>query len=344
MNVKSNVEGASERVGGVPSPRETANAGNSARGGGTPPTTGATSRQRWQIGWITLGAVAVFLFLRYLPTGTNLNHMDFRVTGKNSIDFCDPLNPQFIPVVDVRSPVTMKLVGGSVAPRAGETVKETLTLTTASGKLIAPEDLLEVHTRKLHLLIIDPALEDYQHVHPQPGKMPGEWSFEFTPHRSGLYRVFADFTPAATARGLYANADLTIGRGAAGEEKPAGPRAANWEVERDGIRFTLTPGAGLLRARQPVDLKFAITRRDGGAIGLEPVMGAFAHLVAFDDGRRGFAHLHPMETDLLAAPDPVRPEFSFKITIPSAGRYVIWAQVKIGGSETFVPFWFEVGP
>src|SRR4051812_47726559 len=68
------------------------------------------SRQRRQVAWITVGAIAVFLFLRFLPTGTNLNHMDFRVSGKNSIDFCDPLNPQFIPVVDVRSPVTMALM------------------------------------------------------------------------------------------------------------------------------------------------------------------------------------------------------------------------------------------
>jgi hypothetical protein len=28
--------------------------------------------------------------------------------------------------------------------------------------------------------------------------------------------------------------------------------------------------------------------------------------------------------------------------IPSAGRYVIWAQVNLDGSEVFAPFWFEV--
>lgn len=305
--------------------------------------TGVSSGQRRQIAWITGGAVAVFLFLRYLPTGTNLNHMDFRVTGTNSIDFCDPLNPQFIPVVDVRSPVTMTLVGAEGAPKAGETVRETLTLTTASGKMIAPADLLEVHTRKLHLLIVDPTLTDYQHVHPEAGKTPGDWSFEFTPRRAGLYRVFADFTPTATARGLYASANLDVGAGG-GMEKAQGARTMSWAAEREGIRFTLTPGAQPLRARQPADLKFAMARTDGGAVALQPVMGAFAHLVAFDEGRRGFAHLHPMETDLLATPDAKRPEFSFKITIPSAGRYVVWAQVNVGGRETFVPFWFEVVP
>lgn len=324
------------------------NADGVMRGEGTLPS-GIQKAQRRQIVGITLGAIAVFLFLRYLPTGTNLNHMDFRVTGTNSIDFCDPLNPQFIPVVDVRSPVTMTLANAQPNARKGEVVQETLTLRTASGKLIAPEDLLVVHTRKLHLLIVDPGLEDYQHVHPQPGKNPGEWSFGFTPHRAGLYRVFADFTPTATARGLYAHADVAVKADTPETAAVAATKTENharWETEQDGIRFTLTPTPSrtLLRAREPMDLKFAMTRIGGGAVGLEPVMGAFAHLVAFDEGRRGFAHLHPMETDLLAPPDQAKPELSFKITIPNAGRYVIWAQVSVGGREIFVPFAFEIAP
>lgn len=319
------------------------------RGEGAPHS-GLAARQWRQAAWITLGAVAVFLFLRFLPTGTNLNHMDFRATGGNSFDFCDPLNPQFIPVVDVRSPVAMSLTTAGAAVRAGESARGTMTLKTANGKLISPEDLLVVHTKRLHLLIVDPALGDYQHVHPTPGKNPGQWNFEFTPRRTGIYRVFADFTPVATARGLYASADLAVTDGISPMVSPAdlatvrAVAKSTWSVERDGIRFTLTPSAEPVRARQVMDLKFAAMRADGGRVALEPVMGAFAHLVAFDEARRGFAHLHPMETDLLAPPDPVKPALSFKITIPSAGRYVIWAQVNVEGRETFLPFWFDVAP
>ncbi len=329
------------------------NTDGAKRGGGTPPP---FSEQGWQIGWITAGALAVFLLMRFLPTGTNLNHMDFRVSGRNSIDFCDPLNPQFIPVVDVRSPVAMAIAmtGASTGMSMSESestgtrrgMSGVLTLKTASGKLIAPEDLLVVHTRKLHLLIVDPSLEDYQHVHPVPGKIPGEWTFGFTPRRGGVYRVFADFTPVATGRGLYANADVAVG-GAAVEDrgvKPLLQSGATWSVEREGVRFSLEPGAQPVRAGRTTDLKFAVTRADGARVALEPVMGAFAHLVAFDEARRGFAHLHPMESDLLAPPDAVRPVLSFKITIPKAGRYVIWAQVDLGGRETFVPFGFDVAP
>ena len=116
----------------------------------------------------------------------------------------------------------------------------------------------------------------------------------------------------------------------------------SWVVERDGYRFALVPGAQPVRAKQPVDLKLVITRADGGAVPMQPVMGAFAHLVAFDEARSGFAHLHPTETDLAKPPDPLRPVLNFKVTIPSPGRYVIWAQVKIDGREIFVPFWVDV--
>ena len=33
-----------------------------------------------------------------------------------------------------------------------------------------------------------------------------------------------------------------------------------------------------------------------------------------------------------------------KPTSPRAGRYVIWAQVNLGGNEVFVPFWVDVLP
>src|SRR3954465_10360532 len=95
-------------------------------------------RQLRQIALISLGAVAVFAFFRFLPTGTNLNHMDFRVNAKNSIDFCDPLNPQFIPVVAVPSPVSMTLRGGATL-ETGNVSHFALSLKTASGKAIQPE-------------------------------------------------------------------------------------------------------------------------------------------------------------------------------------------------------------
>ena len=294
-----------------------------------------SARQLRQIGWITAAALGVFLFFRWLPTGTALSHMDFRVDAPNAIEFCDPLNPQFIPVVAVASPIAMEMKPATT-PTAGETVAVKAVLRTSSGKPIGPEDLLVVHTERLHLLIADPTLSDYQHVHPQPGRGAGEWEFEFTPLKEGVYRVFADFTPAATSRGLYASADVNVGAGSGA----AATRESDGAEEE--YRFTLQPATPVITARAPMDLRFEVTRVDGGLVPLEPVMDAYAHLVAFDETRSGFAHLHPVEADPAWKPDAAKPVLNFKITIPTAGRYVVWAQVNLGGQEKFVPFWFDV--
>ena len=369
-------------------------------------TSNHAEAHRWRQSLVlTLGAVALFIGIRLLPTGTNLSHMDFRAQGKNIIEFCDPLNPQFLPVVAVRSPVTMT-VNTEAEPAARQTVRATLRLATSTGKPVGPADLLVAHTQKLHLLIVDPTLTDYQHVHPVPGRHPGEWEFQFDPRFGGLYRLFADFTPAATGRGLYASTDLTVtgpvgpvgdraarpavgpttkGLAVSGPVGPGGDRAArptagltaedlavsgivgavgdrpdraaqpavgptteinpkaadSTMVVVDGCRFTFASTAPL-RANRPADLVLSVTRPDGGRVPLEPIMGAFAHLVAFDEARSGFAHLHPNETDLARPPDAVAPRLTFKVTIPHAGRYAIWAQVKLGGREDYAPFWVEV--
>jgi hypothetical protein len=302
--------------------------------------TGGLGRpEKRRIAVITLAALALFVIVRELPTGTNLSHMDFRVQGGNVIEFCDPANPQFLPVVSVRSPVTLAVVPEGAA-RAGADVRVTLTLTTFSGKPIAPEDLQLVQTRRIHLLIVDPSLDDYQHEHPEPGRHPGQWVFSFHPRFGGVYRLFADFTPVATNRGLYAETELTV----EGPPNPAqaGSQPASWTYSEGGYVFALAPSAPPVRAGRPADLTLSIRRGDGGPVPLKPVMDAFAHLVAFDVQRSGFAHIHPNERDVTKAPDPLRPRFTFRVTIPSPGRYVIWSQVNLGGRERYAPFWFDV--
>lgn len=302
---------------------------------------------RRQIVVITLVAIGLYIAIRQLPTGTNLSHLDFRVADGTSIEFCDPANPQFIPVVAVKSPVTMELAAAGGAPAVGQTVSATVKLTTFSGKPIAPPDLLVTHTEKLHLLIFDPALKDYQHVHPTPGKAPGEWDFQFTPHDAGVYRVFADFTPAATARGLYASADLNV-RGTAQAQTSVSPstaQAANGstlEYSDGDFVFRLKAASLPLHARTISDFEFSVSRKDGAPARLEPVMDAYAHLVAVDENRSGFAHLHPAQLVDAKADAAAYSKLNFKVTIPTSGRYVIWAQTRIDGRDRYAPFWFDV--
>jgi hypothetical protein len=389
---------------GATSPRSGVAMSAADRRGGGAPSPSVTAAPWRQAALITLGAAAIYVGMRALPTGVNLHAGDFRVAGVGALELCDPANPQFVPVVTARSPVTM-----TVAPAPGGGGRFLLRLATSTDKPVGPAELLEVHTRKLHLLIVDPTLADYQHVHPEPTANVGEWGFAFAPRLGGTYRVFADFTPVVTGRSLYASADLAVDETRVERDVPArsvgaeanvapivGPESApspsrstqlgadhathlsgvsaanaglawpaeTWRAERDGLVFQLVPSARPVRAGQAADFAFTIARSDGGPAALELVMGALAHLVAFDSERGGFAHLHPYSQDAAQSPalgavgDRATPGVSahgltpgtagaplaFRLTIPSAGRYVIWAQVKIGGREVFAPFWFEVAP
>lgn len=342
-------------------------------------TAGTVSRRPsnpWrQTTLLTLGAVVLYAAMRALPTGTNLHSGDFRVAGAGALELCDPANPQFVPVIAARSPVTM-----TIAPAPGGGNRFLLRLATSTGKVVGPAELMEVHTKKLHLLIVDPSLNDYQHVHPEPTATTGEWSFVFAPQPGTDYRVFADFTPIVTGRSLYASAEVASNTSGTVERVAPAPSQSNqstagsisqpgamsntqahpwpgevWRAEREGYVFQLAPAAQPVRAGEAQELAFTVARADGGAATLEPVMGALAHLVAFDTARSGFAHLHPIiAPEAAAAPATSAaawrtattsgPRLAFKLTIPQAGRYVIWAQVKIAGREVFAPFWFEVVP
>lgn len=304
----------------------------------SPPPGSTLSRGQWlAVALITAGALALYVVMRLLPTGTNLSHMDFRVTGQTALELCDPTKPQFIPVAAVQSPVQLALEALD-EPGANRPIRFRLTMTTASGKPVAPEDLLVAHTRRLHLLVIDPTLNDYHHEHPEPGRRAGEWLFELTPSRPGAYMVFADFVPAATGRPLYASTSFTVPG-----LVPRVTRETNWTHSAGPYRYTLTPLLEM-RAGLANELRLSVRRPDAKPIRLAPVMDAFAHLVAFDERRSGFAHLHPAETDLSKPPDPAAPDLTFRLIIPEPGRYVIWSQFLVDGREEFVPFWFDVLP
>jgi len=293
---------------------------------------------------ITVIAVAAYVGIRSLPVDSGALHYDDFGAGQGGpLEFCEPGGPQFVPVDRVRSPVVMALRTEAAAPlRAGEAARLTVTLTSASGKPVTEADLLVVHTQKLHLLVIDPALEDYQHLHPVATAVPGEYVVEFTPRRAGEYRVFGDFTPRPTGRALYAGARLEVAAaGDAGTSAAARPTDETREIVVDGFRFALALDREPLRTNEFAELRLSVLRPDGAPAALDEIMGARAHVVAFDLGRTGFAHLHPMAA--LAA-DTAEAPLRFQLSLADPGTYCLWAQVKIDGRERFAPFTLNVRP
>jgi len=205
---------------------------------------------------------------------------------------------------------------------AGTAVGVEFTVTGPDGR---PLRSYEVdHEKELHLIAVRRDLAGYQHVHPTRDRA-GQWStrLDLMP---GSWRLFADFVPGdgGVPEGIALGADLEV----AGSYAPTPPSRVSGTTTVGGYQVSLD---GSARAGEPTKVSFTVAR-DGRAVETEPYLGALGHLVALREGDLAYLHVHPDEDSL-----------SFAATFPTAGRYRLFLDVKVGGEVWTAPFTVEVG-
>lgn len=228
---------------------------------------------------------------------------------------------------------------------AGNSVPAEIRLTGADGKPVTPDQLAVAHTKKIHLLIIDESLGDYQHAHPDPTDAPGVYRFAFNPKFGGKYTVWADLVPTATGAQEYAKTSVAVkGAPAPTVEKTNTTDEIAGAVER--LRFDLTTDDGQpLQAGKASLVKVKISTVDGKDFaGLEPLMGAFAHMVGFTGSLDSVTHVHPMGKEPEAESERGGPELSFHVVPEKAGYLKLFLQTQIHGVNEFASFGFQVAP
>ena len=223
---------------------------------------------------------------------------------------------------------------------AGKPQSVTLTLTDVkTGAPLGPDQLKLAHTKKLHLLIIDESLTDYQHIHPVAGAKAGQWTFSFTPKFGRPYKVWADATRADGDQ-EYVFADLEAGS----EKAPAPDTKAVATAEKDGLKFALS-FAGPVKAGEGVMGSVAVIDVKTGKpfTQLQPIMGAFGHVVAFSRDWSSIEHVHPQGTEPKADSDRSGPVIGFHMEPKNSGVLKIFVQIMANGREVIVPFTVNVG-
>jgi hypothetical protein len=225
------------------------------------------------------------------------------------------------------------------------TAKLTRLAARGDGAPLREEDLLVMHTQRIHLLIVDASLEDYHHVHPMATQTLGEYAFAFTPRREGKYRAWADVVPAESVVQEYVVGDMAGESGGA----TAVDRDTKFVDVVDGLRYELSfdNKGNPLRVGETVNGRLTVTRADGRAFTqLEPIMGAYAHLVGFADDYRTVVHLHPLGAEPKRAEDRGGQEggLEFKFYPPVAGFIRFYSQVSVGGQSRFARFGVMVNP
>lgn len=226
-------------------------------------------------------------------------------------------------------------------PASGKSASTVIRLTAENGKPVTLDDLKVAHTEKLHLLIIDETLTDYHHEHPVPAEKPGEYRFDFEPKFGGTYHVWADLLPTKTGKQEYSKTMLKVAGPTA-----SGTQTTNTTASVDGYRFDLSvDGSQPVRAGQPSLLRVKVTTPDGKDFaGLESVMGAFAHMVAFPSDLESVAHVHPMGKEPRTKAERGGPTLSFHVAPEKPGYHKIFLQTQIGGRDRFAAFGMNVEP
>lgn len=279
---------------------------------------------------LTFLCIGVFFGIRALPIPKcNLLHLKSDDVLDDGVEFCGN-DHFFLNLNEVTFPVSVA-ISTDEAIEVGKENEYTLTLMNAGGRPMLPYQLAVTHTKKLHLLLVDSSLEDYHHIHPVPMGETGEWVFKFKPNKPGVYRAFAEIVPIRTRQHVVAPTEITV----PGEpELPAKHYPMVAEIE--DYRFSLDLNFKDARAYRDNNFTLTVTRKDGKPLILETIMGTFAHLVAFDEKREGYSHMHPLSIG--KEKDPHAPALAFIFNTKQTGFYRIWAQVQLEGREIFAPF------
>lgn len=224
--------------------------------------------------------------------------------------------------------------------QSGKNIKGKIILNDiATGKPITEDDLQIIHTKKIHLLVIDDSLEDFHHIHPVKTDKAGEFSFEFNAKKEGKYNFWLDILPLKS--GIQEYILKTLATKNSGDKAEINKKIITENII-DGYKLalvfdsTLTAGSASLGT-------IKISDSEGKPVNnLQPVLGAFAHIVAFGEDLKSIIHVHPMGKEPEKETDVGGPELSFHIMPEAAGFIKLFVQIKINGKDIFVPLSVKV--
>ncbi len=183
-----------------------------------------------------------------------------------------------------------------------------------------------IHEKPFHLFLVSADLEYFAHVHPEFGA-DGWFRLKTTLPKPGTYRLLADFDPAGGTPQLAARTFTTAGYRKSLEASIPHPPAdlapkqgANLEVE-----LTTDPSPPIAGKKTMLFLKLK------PAEGLEPYIGAWAHLLAVSNDLVDTIHSHPFIAD-------GGPNMQFNLFFPREATYRIWIQFQRKGVVNTVAF------
>jgi hypothetical protein len=226
-------------------------------------------------------------------------------------------------------PYFLKVTSEPAQISAGKTARLSLSVWSHEENRLVP-DLEIVHEKKLHLILVREDLGLFFHEHPEPHP-DGTFSLTFKFPTAGRWKLFADMAPRGAGQQV-ALCSVTV-EGA--PYRPEALVAAAQPVVRQGD-LTLTMQPAYLIASRAIWLSFKL--EDGAGhppSGMEPWLGAPAHLILINKDTPIFVHSHPEPGDEQASRNGT---LTFQARFPKPGVYKAWVQFQRSGQLFTVPF------
>jgi hypothetical protein len=172
-----------------------------------------------------------------------------------------------------------------------------------------------VHEKLFHMFVVSQDLQVFLHNHPTLGS-DGNFHYDYTFPKSGMYRVLGDFYPDGATPQLIAKTVFVPGPA----PKPATLTRDYSTKDTENMAVELVTDPPQAISGQKTQLLFRVKPGDG----LEKYLGAWGHMLVASDDLIDMIHEHPFIAD-------GGPQIQFNVIFPRAHAYRVWVQFQRKG-------------
>jgi hypothetical protein len=186
-----------------------------------------------------------------------------------------------------------------------------------------------VHEKLYHVFVVSQDLKFFLHGHPERNQ-DEDFHLDVRFPKPGMYRVLSDFYPSGGTPQLITDTVMIPGvdfslRPAQIQPDTSPQQSENSRVELDTVPAVLIAGA-------KSSLFFRVTPDEG----IEPYLGAMAHMLAASSDLIDMMHNHPSRA--LDGRTMAFKELAFNMIFPRPGVYRVWVQFQRRGIVNTVAF------
>ncbi|HET9142466.1 hypothetical protein [Actinophytocola sp.] len=183
------------------------------------------------------------------------------------------------------------------------------------------------HTKMLHFYVLRDDMSQYQHLHPV---LDGDsWRTTISVPDGGFYRLYTEFVPKGR-QNLSHPTVLGVSFVVPGDTAFVPLPAPEASMSVDGYTVSRADGTAAVPAEKVNQLRFRITDGAGKPVeALEPYLGAYAHLSAFNSLTMGLNHQHPVGQAIDSIPGG--PELTFTAQFANRGEHRLFLEFSVSG-------------